>query len=79
MVKKRVVEYVEVSPPGDLITLAEAARRSGLSLSGVRALIFDGRVSEYIDESAVFHGRRLVSLSEVEAVMVRRHNAVIQR
>jgi excisionase family DNA binding protein len=52
--------------PDELMTMAEAARRLGRSLSAVRANVEAGRLSLIIDLGKAWGGRRLVLRREVE-------------
>lgn len=65
-IKLRVVSYVPVEiNRSELITLTEAATMLDMSKSGVISAIERGVYKEYIDESAAYHGRRLLLRSEV--------------
>ncbi len=65
--KKRVTTYVEVDvQPGELVTLADAAKMLDMSMPGLIRAIERGALTEIIDEEAGYHGRRLLLPAEVE-------------
>jgi len=64
-IKKVIYENIDVDR-ADLVTLAEAVRITGLTLPGISNAIARGQLTEIIDSSAGYHGRRLLLRSEVE-------------
>lgn len=67
MFKKRVISYEVVDlPRADLVTVAEAAELTGLSMPGVIRAVERGQLTEFVDEAAGYHGRRLLLRVEVE-------------
>jgi hypothetical protein len=65
-IKKKMVTYEEVDVERDeLMTISEASQELEMSVPGVVAAINRGALTEYIDESQRFHGKRLVSRQEV--------------
>jgi hypothetical protein len=71
MVRKVVYESVDVDS-GDLVTLSVAARLTRMSMPGLVKAVERGRLTEIIDDSADYHGRRLLLRREVEAFAARR-------
>ena len=60
---------VDDAPPGNLITLSEAARLRGVSLQAISQAVTRGTLKAYHDPQAPRHqGRRLVLRSDVEAM-----------
>jgi len=73
MYKIREVTYQEIDiDRGQLMTMAEAGRMLGITLSGVISAIERGGLTEIVDDEARFHGRRLLLKSEVEKMVNRK-------
>jgi hypothetical protein len=71
MLQIRVVKYTPWNGNrSELVTLAEAAQITGLTLPGVVNAVARGVLTEIIDDREVFHGRRLLIRAEVEAFQV---------
>jgi hypothetical protein len=66
-IRKVIYEPIEVEPKS-LMTLTEAAKELGISLSGVARAIDSGSLREVIDTEASYHGHRLVFRKEVSAL-----------
>ena len=71
--KMRKITYVDVDiDRSKLVSLAEAAEITGVSLPGVIRAIERGALTEIIDEDAGYHNRRLLIRDEVEEFKKRR-------
>jgi hypothetical protein len=68
----REVKYVPWGGnPADLVTLAEAAKITGLTLPGLIRAVERGVLTEVINAEAKVQGRRMLVRAEVEAFQVR--------
>lgn len=68
--KIRRVIYEDITlEPSELMTVSEAAKVLNMSMPGVISAIKRGVLSEVIDESKDYHGRRLVLAEDVARLM----------
>ncbi len=59
----------------DVMTISEAARVLGMTMPGVIRAIERGALTEVKDDSASYHGRRLVLRGEIERLVRDRNGA----
>jgi len=66
----RPVDLIE----SDVMPIAEAAKKLGMTMPGVIRAIERGALTEVIDDDASYHARRLVLRKEVERLIQSRSN-----
>jgi hypothetical protein len=70
MYKKKVVTYEPIEiDRNELVTKAEAARMTGMTLQGINSAVARGGFTEIVDEEAPYHGRYLLLKEEVYKYM----------
>jgi hypothetical protein len=66
MFQKRVVSYEAIElARDDLATMAEAAKITGLTMTGLINAVERGQLTEIVDTEAGYHGRRLLLRAEL--------------
>lgn len=68
--EERIITYAVINvSPDDLITMADASKLLGLTMSGLRSALASGKLTEIRDNEAQHNGRyqRYLLKSEVEA------------